>query len=75
MSTELFLDNGRLMVPKDYRERHGVPSNGRMLAAETRSGVLLLRPVRTPENSLLEHLKRLKGVEVPERKAHCRPRV
>ena len=70
------MDKGRVTIPKACRKRHGLEDGSTLLFFETKSGALVLKPVKAkPELSLIEHLKRFKGVEIPAIKAHCPPRV
>jgi bifunctional DNA-binding transcriptional regulator/antitoxin component of YhaV-PrlF toxin-antitoxin module len=63
-------------IPKDSRTRHGLENGDAMLFLETKSGDMVLRPVKAePEMSLLEHLRQFRGVEIPEIKFHSAPRL
>ena len=69
-------EKGQIVVPKDIRDKHGFSNGSAFAVFETRSGFLVLRPVKTrPKLDLVDHLLRLKGLEIPERKHFCPPRV
>jgi AbrB family looped-hinge helix DNA binding protein len=69
-------DKGRVTIPNESRVKHGLGEGSRLLFMETKSGALVLKPVKAkPELTLIEHLTRFKGVELPKLKAHCPPRV
>jgi len=69
-------EKGQVTVPRDTRSKHGLGEGSRLLFMETKSGALVLKPVKEkPELSLVEHLTRFKGVELPTMKVHSKPRV
>jgi AbrB family looped-hinge helix DNA binding protein len=69
-------EKGQIVVPKDIRERRGYGNGSAFAVLETKDGALFLRPVNPePRLDLIEHLKRLKGLEIPEIEAHCPPRM
>ena len=68
--------NGRIVLPKEIRDRHGYDEGSAFAVIDRQDGSLLLRPVTAkPKLSLAEHLRRLKGLEIPEMHFHCPPRV
>lgn len=70
------MDNGRVTIPKECRERHGLGDGARLEFFETKSGALVFKPMKeTPALSLAEHLSRFQDVEIPARSAHCPPRT
>lgn len=72
----LYMDKGRVTIPKAARKRQGLGDGSSLLFLETKSGALVFRPVKAkPELSLLEHLKKFQGIDIPEIKAICPPRV
>lgn len=76
MNEILYMDKGRVTIPKECRTRHGLADGSTLAFFETKSGALVLKPVKAkPELSLIAHLKRFKGVAIPEMKVHCPPRV
>jgi AbrB family looped-hinge helix DNA binding protein len=76
MNTTLLMDKGRVTIPKESRTRYGIGDGDSLQFFETKSGAMVLRPVRTrPKKSLFEHLKNFKGVEIPEMKFHSAPRL
>ena len=69
-------EKGQIVVPKEIRDRRGYANGSAFVVQETKDGSLHLRPVNPePKLDLIEHLKRLKGLEIPEIHAHCPPRV
>jgi bifunctional DNA-binding transcriptional regulator/antitoxin component of YhaV-PrlF toxin-antitoxin module len=53
-------------VPKEIRDRHGFGNGSAFAVLETKDGALSIRPVSArPKLDLIEHLKRLKGLEIP----------
>jgi len=72
----LYMDKGRVTIPKDYRDRRGLADGDTLLFLETKSGALILKPINAkPEMTLVQHLKRFKVVEIPEMKFHGAPRT
>jgi AbrB family looped-hinge helix DNA binding protein len=72
----LYMDGGRVTIPKECRERHGLGDGARVEFYETKSGALVLKPmVESPSLSLAEHLSRFQDVEMPSRPVHCPPRT
>ena len=56
--------------------KHGLGAGSCLMFVETKSGAMVLKAMKDkPELTLVEHLTRFKGVELPELKAHCPPRV
>lgn len=69
-------DKGQIAVPKEIRDRRGFRKGSVFSVLETQNGALVLRPINPrPKLSLVEHLRRLKGLEIPEMHFHCPPRV
>lgn len=76
MSEVLHMESGRVTLPKESRDKLGLTDGSTLLFLETKSGAMVLKPVKEkPELTLIEHLKKFKDVEIPEIKAHCPPRV
>ena len=76
MSEVLYMDKGRVTIPKACRDRRGLADGDTLLLLETKSGVLMLKPVKArPEMDLIDHLLRFKGVELPVRHHFCPPRA
>lgn len=76
MNDVLYMDKGRVTIPKDYRDRRGLADGDTMLFIETKSGEVILKPVNAkPELTLIQHLKRFKGVEIPAMQLHSAPRI
>jgi len=75
VSEIIYMNRGRVTIPKAVRERHGLGDNARLEFFETKSGAFVFRPIKeTTELSLVEHFERLRGLEIPERTVHCPPR-
>lgn len=69
-------EKGQVTVPSESRAKHGLGAGSRLLFIESKSGAMVLKPMKDkPELTLVEHLTRFKGVELPTSKAHCPPRV
>lgn len=69
-------EKGQIVVPKEIRDRHGFGNGSAFAVVDTKDGALSLRPVSAkPKLDLIEHLKRLKGLEIPAIHAHCPPRA
>ena len=70
-------EKGQIVVPKEIRDKRGYANGSAFRVMETRSGQIVLRPVTSPKLDLVDHLLRLKGLdlELPQRKHHSPPRV
>ena len=67
--------NGRLVFQKSIRDVHGLRAGSAFAIVQSRNGDLILRPViPKPNLTLINHLRKFKGLEVPEIKAQVRPR-
>lgn len=76
MNTVLCLDKGRVTIPKESRKRLGLEDGDTVLFLETKSGAMVLKPVRSrPKLTLLEHLKKFHDVEIPEMRFHSKPQI
>ena len=62
-------EKGQITVPSAARERRKLGYKSTLAFFESASGDMILRPTKAnPEMDLVEHLRRFKGVEIPERK-------
>ena len=69
-------EKGQVVVPKNIRDERGFGNGSSFAVVETKSGAIVFRPVKTaPKMDLVEHLLRLKGLVIPERKHFCPPRT
>ena len=69
-------EKGQIVVPKSIRDQHGFGNGSAFAVRETKTGTLLLRPVRTKgRKDLVDFLLNLKGFEVPEMQFHAAPRL
>jgi AbrB family looped-hinge helix DNA binding protein len=69
-------EKGQIVVPKSIRDAHGFGNGSSFSVLETKSGAIVFRPVKgAPKMDLVDHLLRLKGVEISEIKHFSRPRT
>ena len=69
-------EKGQIVVPKNIRDEHGFGNGSAFAVLETKSGAITFRPVQTaPKMDLVDHLLRLKGLDIPERQHFCPPRT
>jgi len=69
-------EKGQIVVPKEIRDKHGFSSGSAFVVYESQSGQLIFRPIKSePRRSLIDYLQGFKGLDVPEIKAHCPPRL
>jgi AbrB family looped-hinge helix DNA binding protein len=67
---------GQIVVPKESRSKRGFGHGSAFAFLETKDGDLVFRPVNEkPKKSLIEHLREFRGVEIPVRKHHSKPRA
>ena len=69
-------EKGQIVVPKEARDKRGFGLGSAFAFVEAKDGDLIFRPVNLkPKLSLIEHLKKFKGVDLPVRTHHSPPRV
>lgn len=69
-------EKGQIVVPKGIRDERGFGPGSAFAVVQSKDGDLILRPVKSrPKLSLIDHLRKFKGLEMPEIKAHVRPRL
>ena len=70
-------EKGQIVVPKEIRDSRGFDNGSAFVVLETKSGALVFRPVAVaqPKLDLVDHLLKLKGLDIPEREHHSRPRI
>ena len=69
-------EKGQVVVPKNIRDEHGFGNGSAFAVLETKSGAIVFRPVKSaPKMDLVDHLLRLKGVDIRERQHICPPRT
>ncbi len=69
-------EKGQIVVPKQIRDEKGYGNGTAFSVTQSKSGALVFRPVRgKPKLSLIDHLRKFKGVKIPRLKVYCPPRV
>jgi AbrB family looped-hinge helix DNA binding protein len=69
-------EKGQIVVPKEARDKRGLGRGSAFVFMESQGGDLIFRPVNVRhKRTLLEHLKKFKGVVFPERSVHSPPRI
>jgi len=69
-------EKGQIVVPKKIRDEHGFGNGSAFAVLETKGGAIVFRPVKgAPSMDLVDHLLRLKGLEITERQHLCAPRT
>jgi AbrB family looped-hinge helix DNA binding protein len=69
-------EKGQVVVPKSIRDEHGFGNGSAFAVLETKSGAIVFRPVKSaPKMDLVDHLLRLKGLDIAERQHLCPPRT
>jgi AbrB family looped-hinge helix DNA binding protein len=69
-------EKGQIVVPKSIRDEHGFGNGSAFAVLETKSGAIVFRPIKNARKmDLVDHLLRLKGVDIAERKHLCPPRT
>jgi AbrB family looped-hinge helix DNA binding protein len=69
-------EKGQIVIPKNIRDEQGFGNGSAFAVLESKSGAILFRPVKTaPKMDLVDHLLRLEGLDIPERKHFCPPRT
>ncbi len=69
-------EKGQIVVPKNIRDEHGFGNGSAFAVLQTKNGAIMFRPVKTaPELDLVDHLLRLKGLDIAERQHFCPPRT
>lgn len=69
-------EKGQVTVPAASRERRKLGYKSTLTFFESASGDMILRPAKpNPDLDLIDHLRRFKGVEIPERKHATARRV
>ena len=69
-------EKGQIVVPKNIRDEHKFGNGSAFVVLDTKKGAILFRPIKNaPKMDLVDHLLRLKGLDIPERKHLCEPRA
>jgi bifunctional DNA-binding transcriptional regulator/antitoxin component of YhaV-PrlF toxin-antitoxin module len=69
-------EKGQVTVPRAARARWKLGYKSTLMFLESASGDMILRPTKaSPDLDLVDHLRRFKGVEIPERKHIAPPRA
>jgi AbrB family looped-hinge helix DNA binding protein len=68
-------EKGQIVVPKQARDQRGFGHGSPFAFFESKDGDLIFRPINVrPKQRLIEHLRKFKGVDIPDRSLHCPPR-
>jgi AbrB family looped-hinge helix DNA binding protein len=68
-------EKGQIVVPKNIRDQRGFGNGSAFAVLETKSGAIVFRPVKiAPKMDLVDHLLRLKGLDIAPRRHFCPPR-
>ena len=68
-------EKGQIVVPKTIRDEHGFGTGSAFAVSETKSGAIVFRPIKkTPKMDLVDHLLRLKGLNLAKREHLFSPR-
>jgi AbrB family looped-hinge helix DNA binding protein len=69
-------EKGQIILPKKIRDQRGYGQGSAFAVVESKSGIMTLRPVRgKSKGNFIDQLRKLKGLVIPEIRAHCPPRV
>ncbi len=69
-------NKGQIVVPKEIRDRRGYGTGTAFSVVQGKRGDLVFRPVKAkPKLSLIDQLRKFKGLQIPEIEAHCPPRL
>jgi AbrB family looped-hinge helix DNA binding protein len=69
-------EKGQITVPKNARKKRGLANGSVLEFIDEVQGDLVFRPLKTgPTLSLIDHLRKFKGVSIPQRKHHGKPRI
>jgi bifunctional DNA-binding transcriptional regulator/antitoxin component of YhaV-PrlF toxin-antitoxin module len=75
MTVVYMSEKGELVLPKTFRDAHGLRPGAAFAIVPSMDGDLILRPVKSrPTLTLVDHLRKFKGLEVPEIRAQVRAR-
>ncbi len=69
-------EKGQVVVPKAIRDARGLGNGSAFAVMETYNGSIVLCPIKAaPKMDLVEHLLRLKGLDIPDRRHFYAPRT
>jgi AbrB family looped-hinge helix DNA binding protein len=67
---------GQIVLPKSIRDTHGFGPGSAFGIVHSKDGDLILRPIKSKSKlTLINHLRKFKGLGIPEIKAEVPPRV
>ncbi len=67
---------GHLLLPKNIRDAHGFGPGSAFAMVQSKHGGLILRPAKSkPKLTLIDHLRKFKGLGIPKIRAQVPPRV
>jgi AbrB family looped-hinge helix DNA binding protein len=68
-------EKGQIVVPKNIRDEHGFGNGSSFAVLQTKTGAIVFRPIKSaPKMDLVDHLLRMRGLDIPERKHLSPPR-
>ena len=70
--TTTISSKGQVVIPLPVRERHKLRAGDDLVLFELSNGDILLRRVRTPKKTLVWHLRRLRGLQIPRTRETAR---
>lgn len=70
--TTTISSKGQVVIPRLVRERQKLRAGDDLFLFELSNGDIVLRRARKPKKSLVWHLRRLRGLQIPRRREFLR---